>query len=247
MFGLFRFDLPQAVTNQLVLDLNDLEGSSLTPNALADLRAFQERHEAQHGVYLLLDNDHPVYIGKADNVAERLLQHYEKLRGRLNVDLATINYKALILEVTWSTSANEDLLIEYFKSKDQCEWNKKGFGPKDPGKERDGHKPGWFDSTYPINSSWPCENIPDRINVGGALGLLKDQLPYLLRYSVDAPESKIELDLSGVPRTAESILVNVAGALGAQWQLMQFNSHFTLYKHDRPKQYSNGKQLHPNS
>ncbi len=245
MFSLFRFDLPNAVTKSLLIELDQLSGSRLDSTNLHLLEEFQARHEIQHGVYLLLQEGIPVYIGKADNVCERLQQHWGKLSGRRNLDINSIAFKALILEVSWSTAANEELLINYFKEKGQCGWNKKGFGPKDPGKERDGYKPGWFDQTYPIDENWIFNRIPDRIPVGDLLEIMKDELPYLLRYEINDNDARNLLDLRGVARSAECLLIHAAKCLGKNWQLMRFKSHFTLYKLEQLKRYSNGDQLHP--
>ena len=245
MFALFRFDLPDAVTKELLVRLEQLTSSNLTPTALRDLSTFQNHHEIQHGVYLLLKDGIPAYIGKANDVAERLSQHLEKLRGRRNIEMASLGFKALILEVSWSTSANEELLIEHFKAIKQCAWNKTGFGPKDPGKNRDGHEPGEFDELYPINENWPCTDIANSVTVAGLLDALKSQLPYLLRYQIDKKSGGKVIDTRNVARTADSLLLHVAKFLGPDWQLMRFKGYYTFYKPAHIKDYEHGKQLNP--
>jgi hypothetical protein len=245
VFSLFRFDLPDAVTKSLLVELDRISGSKLDSTNLYQLQAFQEKHEINHGVYLLLQNGTPVYVGKADNVYDRLQQHWEKLTGRRDLEINSIEFKALILEVSWSTSANEELLIDHYQGKDQCKWNHKGFGPKDPGKNRDGHTPGWFDETYPINEDWPIDDVEDEVSVGVLLKILKESTPYLIRYTINSPDTDLRLNLAGVDRTAKALLIATAKSLGANWQLMLFKSHFTLYKHERIRQYPNGEQLHP--
>jgi len=243
MFSVFRFDLPSAVTKQLLTELHALKTSPLRQENLRLLSEFQGRHEIKQGVYLLLVKEVPTYVGKADDVCERLEEHLWKLRGRQNIAIEDVGFKALLLEVAWSTAANENLLIAAFQAKNQCVWNKKGFGPKDPGKHRDGHEPGWFDQTFPIRDDWPCTGIDDEMRVGDLLWKLKDQLPFLLRFEIDDAVGERKVKLKGVPRNARALLLKAAEVLGPGWQLMLFKSHLTLY--NQRKSYSFGEELYP--
>jgi hypothetical protein len=250
MFALFRFDLPIAVTEQLVAQLDQMKTSPLTEEELARLAKYQgELAQVQklpkisQGVYVIYVGDKAVYAGKADNLRNRLGDHKFKLSGRRNLDLNKIGFKCLLLEASWSTSANETLLIEHYKDKGQCEWNANGFGINDPGKNRDGAIPNTFDTKFPINENWPVEEIADNESVGELLRKLKAQLPFLLRYAIDAEAGETRVNLTGVPRTAKTLLASAAKALGPQWQLMLFKGYITLYKSSRA--YEHGTQLHP--
>jgi hypothetical protein len=117
----------------------------------------------------------------------------------------------------------------------------RGFGPKDVGKERDGTKPNWFDSQYPINDEYPCEGIEDRETIGTLLQKLKQHLPYTFRYQVAPSDANVRLDLRAVPRTARGLLSTVVTALGSAWQATLFKSHLTLYK--GKKKYAYGIPL----
>ena len=64
MFGLFDFDLPGAVTEQLERRLNSMASSSLTEQALHDLGLFLQEHQLWQGVYQILLKDRVMYIGK---------------------------------------------------------------------------------------------------------------------------------------------------------------------------------------
>src|ERR1700679_4370624 len=122
MFDFFRFSLPRAVTDQLVERLDQLVSSPLTNDALAHLAAFQAKHERSQGVYVIYQSGAAVYGGKADGLAERLGEHLWKLRGRRGIDMALIDFKALVLDENWSTSANEALLVNHFKARNECRW-----------------------------------------------------------------------------------------------------------------------------
>lgn len=243
MFDYFRFSLPRAVTEQLVDRLEQLTSSPLTDDALAKLTAFQTENETAQGVYVIYQGGAAAYAGKADRLAERLAEHFKKLLGRRGIDPGTVGFKALLLDENWSTSANEDLLINHFKARNECKWNGIGFGPKDPGKYRDGGEPNWFDNTFPVRDDYPVANIEDAMTAGAVLAQIKDQVPYLFRYDLPQQAAEMPLHLRGVPRTARGLALAVAKALGAGWQLMLFKNGFTLYRAN--KTYANGTQLLP--
>jgi hypothetical protein len=243
MFDYFRFSLPRAVTEQLVERLEQLTSTPLTDDALVLLTAFQAENETAQGVYVIYQGGAAAYAGKADSLTDRLAEHLWKLRGRQGMDLATVGFKALLLDENWSTSANEGLLINHFKAKNECKWNGSGFGPKDPGKNRDGGEPNWFDNTFPVRDDYPVTNIVDAMTAGAVLAQIKDQVPYLFRYDMPAQAAETQLQLRGVPRTARALAYAVANALGTGWQLMLFKNGFTLYRAN--KTYANGTQLLP--
>ena len=250
MFALFRFDLPTAVTEQLVAQLDQMKPSPLTDEGLeklADYRSelanIQRQPQIRQGVYVIHLGKKAVYAGKADNLQARLGQHKFNLSGRRNVDPKKIGFKCLLLEPGWSTSANESLLIDHYRSKGECEWNLNGFGINDPGKNRDGAIPNTFDTSFPINEDWPVRDINDRETTAELLKKLKKQLPFLLRYSLDDESGGEEIDLNDVLRTAKTVLLKAARLLGPEWQLMLFKGYITLYRAN--KRYEHGTQLHP--
>lgn len=135
--------------------------------------------------------------------------------------------------------------VTNYKSEGPCAWNNNGLSLKDPGKERDGYKPSSFDEKYPIDENFGCEGVSDTATVGELLCWLKDQLSYPVRYDISPNDAAKPMNLRGLPKTAETLLVHTARTLGNSWQLMRFNSHFTLYRQRKPKHYANGVQLHP--
>lgn len=241
MFDLFKFRLPIAVTTQLIEKLEKLEATPLTRADLDRLADFQRKHEMEAGVYVLYLDGVAVYAGKADGLLERLQQHLEKIRGRIILADKEVRYKALLLDENWSTSANEDLLIRHFKERGECEWNKSGFGPKDPGKYRDGYKPNRFDVLYPINTDWSINGVADTMTIGEVLTLMKEQLPYVMRYELPDADLNAKLKLKGIPRTAIGLALAIAKQLGEEYQFMLFKSHMVLYK--SKKEYAHGSRL----
>lgn len=140
-------------------------------------------------------------------------------------------------------SANEALLIKQFKKRGECKWNGTGFGPKDPGKERDTTKPSWFDNTYPVRDDWVVENIPDQASVGEVLKLLKNQLPFLLRYEKLGKAAASPIKLRDTPRNARAILLKCSKTLGSNWQLTLLKNGFILYP--ELKEFKYGTRLNP--
>lgn len=243
MFDFYTFDFLATITKQLEDRLEALAETPLTDQTLRDLAAFQTEHDSKQGVYLLHYADEPVYVGKADDVQQRLGQHFKKLRGRRNIEITQVGFKCLLLDKSMSTSANENLLFETFREKGFCEWNGSGFGPKDPGQNRDTTVPNKFDTRYPINEKFACEMVEDRETVTTLLRKLKKNLPFLLRHEKPGQDGEKEVNLSGVERSAKTLLRAAAASLGEGWQATVFKSHMILYKQRRDYQY--GKVIYP--
>lgn len=237
MFELFKFRLPVAVTGQLIEKLEGLKPSLLTTEALVQLKRFVIENDMKSGVYVLYLDAKAVYAGKAEDVVDRLRQHLRKLSGRKGIASHSVSYKALVLDENWSTSANENLLIDHFRGRGECEWNGAGFGPKDVGVNRDDYQPNRFDSQFPINTDIVIQGLEDRATLGGILKAMKKQLPYLLRYKLDADNLKSEVSLNGIPRTATSLAELIAKNLGPEYQFVIFASHMTLYKSAEKYEY----------
>ena len=115
MHATYSFHFLNTVSKQLIAELDALTVSTLDAAALTKLAADQVSANAHQGVYLLHVNGRPVYLGKAEDVHDRLRQHLRKLSGRRNVDLTQVGYKALLLDKSMSTAANETVLIALFR------------------------------------------------------------------------------------------------------------------------------------
>ena len=149
MHATYTFDFLTTVSNQLVESLDALVVTPLAAN-LAALATLQNQTGFLQGVYVIHEAALPKDPGKAGDVHDRLQQHLRKLSGRRNIVLADIGYKALLLNESMGTAANEEILIRLYQAKHDGMWNRSGFGPKDPGQERDTTAPSAFDRNHPI-------------------------------------------------------------------------------------------------
>lgn len=145
-----------------------------------------------------------------------------------------------------STAANENILIAMFKERHAAMWNGNGFGPKDPGQERDTTKPGWFDKNYPIIADY---GVQLALELDGGIALrtlfaqMKTQLPYVFRYDVPAEELERHIPLEGVKHDARSLLQAAVTFLGDGWKGAVISYGMVLYK--TSKQYRYGVELMP--
>ncbi|WP_198117715.1 Eco29kI family restriction endonuclease [Massilia rhizosphaerae] len=244
--ALYVFDFLRTVSEQLKEKLESLSASPLDDAALRQLQDFQIDVRSAQGVYLLIYDGQPRYIGKANNVKERLTQHLTKLRGRRHIDLEKLTYKVLLLDQSMSTAANEDILIGLFKTQYSDMWNGAGFGPKDPGKERDTTKPGKFDQQHPIVEDYPVEielDLEGSIQLGRLLATMKSQLPYVFRYDVPASVQMSTIHLQSVNHVANDLLQVIVTHLGDGWRGAIISYGMVLYKSS--KHYPYGIEIDP--
>lgn len=245
MHALYTFDFLSTVSQQLKDMLEALAESALNTETLLNLQHYQQACGTHQGVYVIHHDGVPVYVGKANNVSDRLSQHLTKLSGRRGIAPESIGYKALLLDKSMGTAANEDLLITMFKAEHAEMWNGAGFGPKDPGKERDTTKPGKFDRNHPIIDDFPVE-LPEGIGtvtLGTLLSTMKAQLPYVFRY--DVPDEALTMDVALSPdsRAARHLLQAAVSALGEGWKGAIISYGMVLYK--TTKHYPHGEELLP--
>jgi hypothetical protein len=246
LHSLYVFDFLRTVSYQLKDTLETLPASRLTDIAIADLLEFQGEARSAQGVYLLVYDGAPRYIGKANNVKDRLSQHLTKLRGRRNIDLNLLAYKALLLDKSMSTAANESILIGLFKEQNADMWNGGGFGPKDPGQERDTTKPGKFDQQHPIIDNFRVNLRLDQdgtVELGHLLAAMKSQLPYVFRYDVPASELAGRIDVELVEPAANNLLQAIVSHLGTGWRGAIISYGMVLYK--TSKRYPHGLEINP--
>ncbi|HXT70576.1 MAG TPA: hypothetical protein VN700_12505 [Vicinamibacterales bacterium] len=238
MHTIYSFNFLSTVSAQLLQQLDVLAVSTLDANSLVQIEAFQTSSGTDQGVYVLHLAGRPVYLGKADDVEERLAQHLRKLSGRKNIDLTEVGYKALFLDESMGTAANEGLLIKLYKKNHLGLWNGAGFGPKDPGKERDTTAPSAFDRDYPIRSDFPILSASDVESVGSLFEKMKQELPFVFRYQLTPGAAATVLNLGKVERTAESLLRAAVTSLEPGWQAAILAHGMVLY--EGKKQYGTG-------
>ena len=230
MHAAYSFHFLDTVSRELIAELGALALTPLNQQALAKLAADQVTLNARQGVYLLYHRGEPVYLGKADDVHERLRQHLRKMSGRANIDLGAVGYKALLLDKSMSTAANETVLIQLFQETYQGMWNGTGFGTKAPGKERDTTAPSKFDREHPIKADYPITGIRDKETVGAVFQTIKSQVPFVFRHAVDSKALKIELELREVPRTAESLVAAALASMEAGWYCAVLSYGLVVYR-----------------
>ena len=242
MHELFNFHFLNTISKQLHEALESLTLTPLNTATLATLQTYQTANSAHQGVYLLHYDNQPVYLGKADNVAERLGQHLTKLLGRQHVNPTEICYKCILLDKSMSTAANEKVLIALFTNTHNGMWNGKGFGPKDPGQQRDTTTPSYFDSNYPIRLDINITDIEETETLGSLCQKMKSQLPWVFRYDLEQRASE-EIDLQSVTKTPEPLLRAIVNKLGQGWRGAIISFGMVLYKNQ--KNYHFGTTVDP--
>jgi hypothetical protein len=246
-FANFEIDIVSALSSQLVAAF---AGLNVGPLAIEELVALP----TGQGVYKLYYKDALVYIGKSKNLQKRLEEHRFKISGRQNILVSDMGFKCLFIHRNWTVLAPEDSLIHHYRKAGEgdCAWNGNGFGPHDPGRNREttNKRPDGFDSQYPIRKDWVCDWIePGPHNADDLLRSLKKRLPYLLRYQivgkplVPHPDYKdLTIGMAHDLMTAEDMLRAIAQNLPG-WQATAFPSHLTLYKEER--RYTHGQIIWP--
>ncbi len=247
-FASFEIDIISALSTQLLDKLTQLSPAPLDPEHLNAL-------SSEQGIYQLFHREQLVYVGKADSLKKRLNEHRFKIVGRKNIDVEDMSFICLYVHPNWTALAPEDALIKHYKSgsKTECAWNGNGFGPHDPGRDREttNKPPDGFDAKYPIREDWVCSWVQaGTYDAFELLKILKSNLPYLLRFEMLEKKSRTpHPSLAGVvvevPRDAmraDELLVLVAKRLPG-WQATVFPSHMILYREKRV--YGHGKCIWP--
>lgn len=123
-----------------------------------------------------------LYVGKSSDTGliGRLTEHARKLSGREIVQRYEIHYRALRVEEDLDAVAPEKMLI----GSSAIAWNGSGFGPHDPGRDRDTTrlKAGHFDQLFPIDLNMPVDLTGHATwDLSDALTHASETLPYTLR------------------------------------------------------------------
>jgi hypothetical protein len=249
----FDLDIPQALAHQLVTAFTKVDLGPLSQSNVDTL------DKGKQGVYQLFHMKKLVYVGKADNVRGRLNDHLQKLSGRRGINIADMGFCCLYISRNWTALAPEETLIKHYRKLGLAEWNGMGFGPNDPGRQREEtEKPeDNFDTRFPIKDDWPCDFVSAGTwDVLQLLVVLKRNLPFLLRYETDAERTgsdkkahytKGHQDFAGktvqVPRAGMAVndlLKLIVNELPG-WQATVFPGYVTLYRETRD--YKHGKKL----
>jgi hypothetical protein len=133
-----------------------------------------------------------------------------------------------------------------FKEQYANMWNGAGFGPKDPGQQRDTTKPGRFDQQHPIIEDYKVSINTDQ---NGAIELrkllleIKSQLPYVFRFDVPDAELQSWIHIGDVEHVACDLLQAIVTHLGNGWRGAIISYGMVLYKTN--KHYPHGLELDP--
>jgi hypothetical protein len=249
-YGHFEIDIITALSQQLVEAFSKLESGAFN---LANINSIPANHQ---GVYELFLDGALVYVGQAKRLRQRVAQHHFKIRGRRNISPERMGFRCVSVHRNWTALSPETALIRHYRGDpNACAWNGNGFGPHDPGRNREttNKSPIGFDVQYPIRDDWSVEGIAAGAHNGNALlRSVKEQLPYLLRYQTSNrsqwkqghPDyNDLTIDLPKAAMPAQQLLIGIAQQLPPGWQLTRFPGHFILYKEQRG--YAHGTVLWP--
>jgi hypothetical protein len=223
--GEFKLSISKALTDQLHDSLQHLEPAPLTVENVSAV-------EARGGVYQLYRGDELVYIGSAaGSLRTRLRQHMRKLSGRQNIEAADVSFSCLYVDEDLTVLAPEDRLIRLFRDEGSSAWNGNGFGPHDPGRNRDftALAADHFDRGYPIRLDWRCEVSAGSYGAKELLGRLKKQLPYTLRYELSSADHARPVEVPEGDMSARQLLELIARALPA-YQVTALGGYVIMYK-----------------
>lgn len=229
MHEIYNFNFLETVSEQLFARLQTIAATPLTPSALNTLATFQTANHSIQGVYVLYKGAVAIYIGKASNMRVRLNKHMKKISGRENITPGEISYKCLLLDKSMSTAANETILIRMFHP--EGAWNNAGFGPNDPGKQRDTTTPSDFDSNFPIKVDFPVHAVNSTETVDSLFKKMKASLPYVFRFQeLPATISGRTLDLSSTPHEAQALLTAAMEKFDTGWRAAVLAYGMVIYK-----------------
>ncbi|WP_029922765.1 hypothetical protein [Nevskia soli] len=252
----FEMDVEQILRSQLPGFFKDLAVAPLT------LEHIEKIPVRAKGAYVLYENSLPVYAGKTDSrhgFRDRLSRHFHTIQNRRNMDPAHIGFKAVRIMV-FSNFDVETILIEEMRRlhESYLAWNTSGFGSNDPGRRREGQESAEFDSKHPIDVDRPLDFVEaGTYDVLGLLVLLKEKLPYLLRFEtdgignnskgtaknakytvghVDQRSTFVTVPAGGVLSMRQLMRLIVSALPTAQWQATIFPDRVILYKENN-KEY----------
>lgn len=225
-FDEFELDLELAFKRDLPPFIDSIEAASLTYDNIVSIPI------KKNGVYLLLQDNQIMYVGKTDSQAgfqNRLVRHATHIQHRKNLDPQSISFKAIAIPV-FKNADLESMLIQHY----EAPWNFSGFGSNDPGKQRDTQEPAMFDKQYPIDIDIPLSFIPAGTYVcTGLLKIMSINLPYTFRFEKKTYQDEFEIPIT-IPfdnMTVRQVLTLILDQLPAgKWQATVLLGRVILYR-----------------
>ena len=240
--GLFEFDIATPLFEQMCVDFDLLAPVPLDESHLAEVAE-------RPGVYGLHHRGELVYVGKADGSARtRLRKHRKQLHGRFGIAQEDVSFRCLHFAYTWDPFQPEAHMVEKYDPS----WNNSGFGPNDPGRQRDrtNLKDTHWHVRFPLDPDFACPGIPAaQYDVLELLREVAKQAPYWVRFQGNR-ESRSDQErllyeaaqadfaaakIVTVPADDMSVRELLLLAIQAlpnpeEWQLTQLPSHLLLYR-----------------
>lgn len=233
----FEFDLPGALLDHLIHELEMMERGPLNADGLAGMPETQ-------GVYQLFFDDSLVYIGKTDAEAgllKRLTRHSNKILHRIGLDPSRVSFKAIRIFV-FTAMDLETQLIKRYSENEKTKWNGSGFGSNDPGRKRDTQKPSNFDQEFPIDIDRYLKSDFSGCHAASfILSKLKSELPFTFRYETQKNNLRTPhqdlldtvVNISAGLKTARQLICELVPQLPKGWQATALSAVLILYKEEK--------------
>lgn len=239
----FKLSITKALGDQLAKALEELEPerAPLTEANIAQVRP-------ESGVYQLYHHDEFVYVGKASTrLPGRLRNHLKKLAGRRKVNLQDISFSCLYVAEDFNALAPEQLLIDRYKQEGKIEWNRNGFGNRDPGRRRDhtAVKVKHFDNRFPINLDIELDGLitPGETTLTALTHETKSKLPYTFRYNTLGKHGEGVITVPDTDLTADQVFHLIATSLPEPWQVVALPGYVVMYP-DSPAEYASASRYY---
>jgi hypothetical protein len=230
--GIVQFDGVE-LGNQLAMLLADSPRRPLAEENIAHLQNlpgfYQIAHRSPHG-----DVEDVVYIGAAQkSLRERLQYCYTKLAGRQGIDLRDITFSHLLVGDELAFLGSQLILATPYVKNLSPQWNRNGFGNRDPGRGRDKSivTGSHFDAKYPIDLLYRFPlDLAFHNPLASLLGEIGRKLPYTFRYDrSNATLAELTCEIDGTMPTADQAFAQIATAIGSEWQITAFPGYVTMY------------------
>lgn len=180
------------------------------------------------------DSDDVVYIGSAQKSLRAAIKYcYTKLTGRRNIDLHRTQFSYLYVGDELAFLGSQVIHATPQVKNLSPQWNRNGFGNRDPGRSRDGAilTRSHFDAKHPIDLSYRLSlDAVLHAPIAGLLSEISRKLPYVFRYDRStAALAGLTCEIEYGTPTVNQVLAQIATAVGSEWQITAFPGYVTMY------------------